>query len=86
MEHTVPEKHYGIVLSLLKRILLSVLNLCSPVVDVRFAVVDVRFTVVDVRFAVVDVRFTVVYIELYGILGNNVPKRVKDKKIIFFLL
>ena len=55
-------------------------------VDVRFTVVDVRFAVVDVRFTVVDVRFTVVYIELYGILGNNVPKRVKDKKIIFFLL
>ena len=55
-------------------------------VDVRFTVVDVRFAVVDVRFAVVDVRFAVVYIELYGILRNNVPKRVKDKKIIFFLL
>ena len=55
-------------------------------VDVRFTVVDVRFTVVDVRFAVVDVRFAVRYIELYGILGNNVPKRVKDKKILFFFI
>ena len=61
MEHTVPENHYGIVLSLLKRILLSVWNLCFTVVDVRFAVVDVRFAVVDVRFAVRNIEFNALF-------------------------